>query len=141
VNAADLRDLFALETACFADFWSEKVLSEVLQDPNHLVLLRRDEFGAATAYFIGRLVADEAEIERIGVAPAARGRGLGGEVLDEALETWRDLGAMRVFLEVRASNFVAQQLYVSRGFEIVAKRARYYDDGEDALIFGLEIGA
>jgi ribosomal-protein-alanine N-acetyltransferase len=41
-------------------------------------------------------------------------------------------------LEVRASNIAAQQLYYHLGFEIVARRPRYYrDNNEDALIMTL----
>jgi ribosomal protein S18 acetylase RimI-like enzyme len=59
-------------------------------------------------------------------------------LLDEA----RSRDAAEVFLEVRADNPNAQQLYASLGFEQIAVRAQYYQpDGVDAHIMRLDLGA
>ncbi|MDA2917807.1 ribosomal-protein-alanine N-acetyltransferase RimI, partial [Nitrospinae bacterium AH_259_B05_G02_I21] len=50
----------------------------------------------------------------------------------------RALGCTTASLEVRLSNEAAQQLYASYGFVVAGRRARYYQDGEDALIMTLE---
>jgi ribosomal-protein-alanine N-acetyltransferase len=50
--------------------------------------------------------------------------------------------AEMVFLEVRASNHAAQQLYVTMGFNQIGERKGYYpaEGGrEDAIIFALHI--
>ncbi len=130
----DLPALCALERAVFPTFWSEKALRELLSDPKYLVLLHRDELGAPIAYLIGWTVGDEAELARIGVLPEFRGRGVARKLLDEGLEIWRKRGAARVWLEVRESNAAALGLYESRGFQVVGKRAGYYDNGEAALL-------
>jgi ribosomal protein S18 acetylase RimI-like enzyme len=45
-------------------------------------------------------------------------------------------------LEVRADNVVAQSLYASRGFEVIATRAKYYQPaGVDALVMRKEVSA
>ncbi|MBW3637768.1 MAG: ribosomal protein S18-alanine N-acetyltransferase, partial [Armatimonadetes bacterium] len=107
---------------------------EILNDPKYLVLLQRDEKGDAVGYLIGWIVGDEAELARIGVLPEFRGRGDAKKLLDVALEVWRKRGAARVWLEVRESNAAALGLYQSRGFQIVGKRANYYENGEAALL-------
>jgi ribosomal-protein-alanine N-acetyltransferase len=51
-------------------------------------------------------------------------------------------GAERVFLEVRPSNPVAQNLYRSIGFTEIGRRPRYYparEGREDAIVMELEI--
>jgi N6-L-threonylcarbamoyladenine synthase/ribosomal-protein-alanine N-acetyltransferase len=54
----------------------------------------------------------------------------------------RDRGATEVFLEVRADNPPAQQLYERLGFEPIAVRAAYYQpEGVDAVIMRLSIPA
>ena len=57
---------------------------------------------------------------------------------DDAHLVVTGLGSDAVFsgklLEVRRDNAAAQALYRSRGFEVVAERRGYYDDGEDALV-------
>lgn len=134
----DLEALCALERAVFPTFWSEKALRELLNDPKYLILLHRDESGAPIAYLIGWMVGDEAELARIGVLPEFRGRGVARKLLDQALEIWRSRGASHVWLEVRETNAAALGLYQSRGFELVGKRADYYQDGEAALLMQLE---
>ena len=42
-------------------------------------------------------------------------------------------------LEVRASNFGAQQLYEQLGFKKVGLRRRYYANGEDAILMNLSV--
>ena len=45
----------------------------------------------------------------------------------------------RAFLEVRASNEAAQDMYRKFGFEISGRRVKYYkDNGEDAILMTLE---
>ena len=41
---------------------------------------------------------------------------------------------MQAFLEVRVSNAPAISLYKKFGYEPYGIRARYYEDGEDALV-------
>jgi ribosomal-protein-alanine N-acetyltransferase len=43
-------------------------------------------------------------------------------------------GCQEVFLEVRVSNFPAQNLYRSLDFTAIGIRTKYYSDGEDAII-------
>jgi ribosomal-protein-alanine N-acetyltransferase len=51
-------------------------------------------------------------------------------------------GQARITLEVRASNFPAQELYRRYGFRAVALRRGYYlDTGEDALVMMREAAA
>lgn len=84
-------------------------------------------------------VLDEAHVTTIGVLPDYQGRGL-GEVLflamiDEAIRR----NAVWLTLEVRVSNYAAQQLYRKYGFSIQGKRQRYYtDNNEDAYIMWSE---
>jgi ribosomal-protein-alanine N-acetyltransferase len=137
-NPSDLNTLVELERACFSEPWNRKALSEGLSDEKYLILLLRDDNGGPLGYLIGWHVGDEAELARMGVAPEIRGRGLSKNLLDEALHNWRVAGVKLVFLEVRASNLPALRLYTSRGFETISKRARYYEDGEDALVLRLE---
>jgi GNAT superfamily N-acetyltransferase len=53
--------------------------------------------------------------------PAARGRGLGGALLDTALDYCRDHGAERVFLLTIAGLDAAHHLYRKAGFVLTAE--------------------
>lgn len=81
------------------------------------------------------LIAGEAHISTIAVAPVFRGRGLGELLLAAMLKRSIIRKGEYSVLEVRASNEVAQSLYRKYGYEIVGRRRGYYrDDGEDALL-------
>lgn len=84
------------------------------------------------------LVAGEAHISIIAVAPVWRGRGLGELLLLQMLAHALAAGAELASLEVRESNKVAQALYRKYDFDIVGRRKGYYKDtGEDALLMTL----
>ena len=50
------------------------------------------------------------------VAPSERGRGVGGFLLDDALQRLRAQGAEEVFASVRVDNVPSNRLFLSRGF-------------------------
>ena len=79
--------------------------------------------------------AGEAELLRMAVDPAHRGQGLGRTLLEACQRELAVAGMGNLFLEVRAANAEAIQLYRSCGWERCGLRAGYYPDGEDALLF------
>jgi ribosomal-protein-alanine N-acetyltransferase len=85
------------------------------------------------------LMVDEAHITTIAVHPDYRGRGLGELELASLIDIANQIGAKWVTLEVRVSNYVAQNLYRKYGFREAGMRHRYYSDNqEDALIMWTE---
>ena len=100
------------------------------------------ESGSRIAAFIVMhvVVAGECEIENVAVASEQRRQGLGGRLVSAVLDSARNNRCTAVWLEVRASNFAAQQLYKSLGFQEVGRRRTYYrDPQEDALVLKLTI--
>jgi len=91
---------------------------------------------AVLAGYAGLLVsAGEADVQTIGVAPSAQGRGVGTGLLRALTEQAARSGATGLLLEVRADNSPAIALYTREGFERVAVRRRYYQPGDvDALV-------
>ncbi len=79
--------------------------------------------------------AGEAELLRIAVDPAHRGQGLGRRLLEACQRELAEAGMLDQFLEVRAANAAAIQLYRSCGWRRCGLRPGYYPDGEDALLF------
>ena len=88
------------------------------------------------AGFVGLwYVVDEAHIVSIGVRSEYRGLGLGEMLLISAIEQTRQMKSRIMTLEVRMSNYVAQNLYKKYGFTKRGVRRGYYTDNrEDALI-------
>ena len=88
------------------------------------------------AGFVGLwYMVDEAHVVSIGVRSEYRGFGLGELLLISAIEQAVEMESRVVTLEVRVSNYVAQNLYKKYKFtERGVRRGYYSDNREDALI-------
>lgn len=81
------------------------------------------------------LMVDEAHVTTIAMHPHFRRRGLGEYMLASLIDIAYEIGAKWVTLEVRVTNYNAQNLYRKYGFREAGLRHRYYSDNqEDALI-------
>ena len=93
-------------------------------------------------YIVGRAMGDQGEILNLGVPLSARRRGVGTSLVRQLLASFAAAGVREVFLEVRESNFAAQGLYRTFGFQDVDRRRRYYRRPvEDAVILRAAIPA
>ena len=85
------------------------------------------------------LMVDEAHITTIAMHPNYRRLGLGEFMLTSLIDIAYTIGAKWVTLEVRVTNYSAQNLYRKYGFREAGVRHRYYsDNNEDALIMWTE---
>jgi len=85
-------------------------------------------------------VLDEAEMRNMAVFSSYRRRGLGNALLDEVHRRLRELGVKRVYLEVRAGNAPAIQLYESAGYRRESIRKDYYQGpDEDACVMSIAL--
>jgi ribosomal-protein-alanine N-acetyltransferase len=137
-RAADAAACVAIERASFGDPWSEESFQRLVTvQREHLRVA--EQAGTVVGYWVGSRVDDEAELANLAVDPARRGAGIGAQLLDHFLRHVAAGERTVVFLEVRASNAPALHLYASRGFEIIAQRARYYSNPvEDAFVMARE---
>jgi len=136
IAEARLRDAAAiakLHAASFKRGWGEDEFQTLLAD--RAIVAHRATMGAALIGFIlSRLVAGEAEILSVAIAPNCRGRGFARPLLDLHLRRLAGLGARAVFLEVDEGNAPANALYRRAGFRAVGRRAGYYDGTATALV-------
>lgn len=140
---SDVDEVHALDVLSFSLPWPERAFRhEVMQNPamRGWVVERTAPDGSAAivGMTVCWLIIDEAEVGTFAIHPDYRQRGLGRQLLAQALLDLYEGGARQVFLEVRRGNLPAQALYASMGFEMFDVRKRYYrDNGEDALIMRL----
>ena len=138
VGPAYAAALARIHGAAFAgrEVWHAADFLHQLGQPNTRAMI--DPLGGMV---LVRSVADEAEILTIGVAPAARRRGVGRRLLSAACAWAASQGAAALFLEVAASDPAARAFYASVRFVEVGRRNRYYADGDDALVLRLSLCA
>jgi putative acetyltransferase len=74
-----------------------------------------------------RIDAASGEVKRMYVAPAERGRGLGGRLLDELERTARALGLRRMVLETGEQQPESIRLYERSGFVRIERFGEYVD--------------
>ena len=123
----DLEALVDLEALTFPeDPWTPFMLADELMSPASRYWIAADESGAPIGYGGVKVAGDQADVMTIGVAPQARGRGVGRAILDALLDWARQAGAAEIFLDVRPSNEGAIALYNSRGFVEIGRRPRYF---------------
>lgn len=74
----------------------------------------------------------DAELQAIGVAPWAQGKGVGGKLLGAVMRCAQSWQSERLLLEVRAGNERAIQLYRRYGFTEDGRRRQYYPAAQGA---------
>ena len=94
-------------------------------------------------YFVAMKGVDEVHLLNLTVAPDCQGQGWGRVLLDALAQWSRAQGAEWLWLEVRASNGRAQEIYGRHGYRRVGERRGYYPDGpgkrEDAVVMSLKL--
>lgn len=142
MTAADLGPIMGLEAALFGDeSWSREMLAgELSQQPVSRYYLVA-EVGGVIAGYAGLMAAgDQADVVTIAVSSERWGQGIGSQLLAELLAEAVRRRCTEVFLEVRADNERAQQLYRWWGFTDVGIRRGYYQpSGTDAIVMRLEL--
>jgi ribosomal-protein-alanine N-acetyltransferase len=137
----DVDAVTALEAACQGtDAWSAWLVRDGVQGglPTIRYLVAEVD-GEVVGYAVASFAGDIAELQRIGVTPAARRTGIASALLDEVVAEAPGTGANRLLLEVREDNGGALAFYAARGFIEIDRRPRYYRDGTTAVVLRLPL--
>lgn len=140
----DLSQVVALEQNAQASPWSrlsfEESLTRSQLSSEHAcrVLHIGDDI---VGYHVVSSVVDELHILNVVAATHLQGIGLGHRLMQDIIEFAESKSKDKVFLEVRASNIIAQNLYQKWQFKHIAMRKQYYRNSdsslpkEDAMVF------
>ena len=131
-----LDQLLAIERRAYSHPWSLGNFTDAMTSGNQIQLLLGQE--QLLGYFVAMPGVEEAHLLNLTVAPEFQQQGW-AKVLLDALALWaRGRGAQWLWLEVRASNLRARQVYEKYGFQRVGERKRYYpsagSEREDAVV-------
>ncbi len=115
--------------------WQEADYQEALKNPQQLfiaIFVEKKLVGLAHVSFLF----ESGEILNIGVKKECQKQGIGQRLLEECINTLREIQVENLLLEVRASNLSARSLYEKSGFQQIAVRKEYYHQPiEDAIIY------
>lgn len=135
LQAEHIDQIVEIEKISFPTPWSKKSLLHELHDNPFAFYVVAVSGREVLAYGGVWLVMDEAHVTNVAVNIPYRGKGLGRLIMDELQFIARAQGCMKITLEVRTSNLIAQGLYNSLGFRAAGLRKGYYSDTkEDAII-------
>jgi [ribosomal protein S18]-alanine N-acetyltransferase len=113
--------------------WSAESYEELSRSGECLSFVHESE-GEVTGFILGRWFADEAEVLNLAVRPEKRRKGIGGGLLQAALEELWKVGVARIYLEVREANGEARGFYQKHGFTVTAVRPKYYREPDEAAV-------
>jgi len=121
VARRSLQSSYPLEpsaiTGAIEEWYDENRLRERLRNDDNLLLVV-DVDGQVVAFADAKRTSeDAAELHWLHVDPAARGRGIGVQLLGRAQETFADRGAERLRGLVLAENEAGTRFYEDHGFE------------------------
>lgn len=109
-SAAYVDSLVAISKLCFHSAWDRESFKNELQ--NGLARYVVAVIDNVAVGFGGMwLIIDEGHITNIGVHPEYRGIGIGDKILASLISICKEENICSMTLEVRASNYIAQNLY------------------------------
>lgn len=134
LDASHAADVARLEReAMGSDAWNEALVADELPRKDRTWWAAYDG-DALVGYCGGWIVDGQVQILKIATDRAYRRRGIAAELIVLVAADARDLGAVEMTLEVRASNAGAQTFYERMGLRVIGTRPHYYSDREDAVI-------
>lgn len=135
MTSDDLGRVIDIEIAAYEHPWTLGIFRDCVRVGYSCWVYEDSE--AVVGYGIAMLSGAEAHVLNLCVHPEHQRRGIGREMLNHLTQASRESGADTIMLEVRQSNIIAMQLYLSAGFHQLGVRAGYYPDHggrEDAII-------
>ena len=135
----DIQAVVDLDQISFSLPWPERSFRFELTDNPASRCWVAEADGRVVGMVVTWLFVDEAHIATIATHPDYRRQGIARKLLTYTLQSAISEGARSSFLEVRASNLAAQEMYRKFGYVEVGRRKRYYrDNDEDAILMNLE---
>lgn len=133
-------DVLQIEQSAYSHPWTHGNFIDSLASGYHMPVWLADDHIAC--YLVAMRGVDEVHLLNLTVAPACQRQGWARMMLQHLTEWSLERGAHNLWLEVRASNLRAIQLYQAHGFVQEGVRRGYYPlhlgQREDAVVMRLQ---
>lgn len=140
----DLAIVKSIDKLAFPNPWPENAFIYELENNSNARLwvgeLKDGDKLELIAFAVIWIILDEAHIGTIAILPQYQQRGFGQQFLAFICKQLIAEKIIKIFLEVRASNVNALNLYHKFGFTIDGERKHYYsDNGETAILMSASL--
>lgn len=145
MKESDLPQVLAIQRDLSFQDWNEKQFTAEIRASYALcIVYETDKSGDAAVnnaagsiegYAIFHLMGPDSELLSIATKSSAQRKGIGTELLQAGLARLDFTASDKMFLEVREGNTKARKFYEKHGFIEYSNRARYYSDGENAILY------
>lgn len=135
MTSNDINEVYKISKSSFSIPWSIESINSEMNNPLAKYIVAKDEDSNLVVGFVGIwIVVGEGSITNIAVNPKYRGNGIGSKLLSSLINLCSDLNCTLINLEVRESNYPAQNLYKKYGFIVDGIRKGYYEDNKENAI-------
>lgn len=137
MQSRDVDALVAIETACFAAGYADKMMSaedfaDVLED-EHAALFCAMEGDQVAGYAMLLFEDGAANFDSLAVSPAHQGKGLGDQLFKHVEQYCRDNAIPRLNLEIKETNYPLLKRYHGYGYKCFEIEPGFYADGWGAI--------
>ncbi|ASV67236.1 ribosomal protein S18-alanine N-acetyltransferase [Cytobacillus sp. FSL W7-1323] len=140
MNEDDIDEVLKVEQASFSSPWSREAFYNEMTLNQFSVYVVLEDGEELIGYGGAWVVTDEAHVTNVAILPRYRGKKLGEALMVQLMDVVKEMGALKMTLEVRVSNMIARRLYSKLGFQEGGIRKNYYSDNhEDALVMWVNI--
>lgn len=131
------QEIAQIEAQTFSRPWSRASIEAEIADETAVFLVCMCD-RRVIGYISAKVLCPECYIGNLAVQAGYRRQGVGAALLEEVIDSAKQIGCAFVSLEVRLSNHSAISLYERFGFQIQGIRKNYYSaPNEDAAIYTL----
>lgn len=140
-KSRDIETVAEIEQQVYQHPWKKHYFTgELDHDISFFHVAQEEESNRIVGYIIFWIVEETMELHNIAVAPQFKKKGIGQQLMQFMTATAKEKKVEEIFLEVRASNRRAIEVYEGFGFERSSVRKNYYNKPrEDAVIYKLKV--
>ena len=134
-----LEEIFNIEKMVFPKPWSKKQLENDINcsvNSENWVYLKNHK---VVGYILGWKIKNEYHLHNIAVHTNFQRKHIGQSLIEHIIKYFKNQDVNRIYLEVSCENIPAQKLYNSLNFNQEGMRMDYYDKGDHALLYYMDL--
>ena len=136
---SQLDEIVKIENSSFEKPWKRSQLMDDIRnhiDSENWVFVQDEK---VVGYIFGWIIQNEFHLYNIAVHPDYLRKKIGQKLINHIISRVADQKVNVILLEVSVNNISARKCYQSLGFVEVGLRKDYYSQGDDAILYNLEI--